>query len=103
MISDSALTVITRAVLDWAGPDAARLTWLTECAVRHLNADWGDIDADDRAANDYALRHRQGRVLSAYDGPAELADDTTDRAMWVITDDLEDPDTAATILFPSDY
>jgi hypothetical protein len=23
--------------------------------------------------------------------------------MWVITDDLEDPDTATTVLWPSDY
>ena len=33
---------------------------------------WNYLDADDRAANDHALRRRQGRVLSAYELPADL-------------------------------
>jgi hypothetical protein len=41
-------------------------------------------------------------VLSAYRLPTVLAATTTDRTVWVITDDLEDPDTATTILWPSD-
>jgi hypothetical protein len=28
---------------------------------------------------------------------------TAERRLWVITDDLEDPDTATTLLRPSDY
>ena len=55
------------------------------------------------AANDAAVRHGQRRVLSAYRLPAGLASALNERQMWVITDDLEDPDTATTVLWPSDY
>jgi hypothetical protein len=55
------------------------------------------------AANDAAVRHGQGRVPSAYRLPAVLASATNDRQVWVITDDLDDPDTATTVLWPSDY
>ena len=34
---------------------------------------------------------------------ADLAATTVEHQVWVITDDLEDPDTATTILWPSDY
>jgi hypothetical protein len=49
------------------------------------------------------VRHGCGRLLSAYRLPADLADASTDPTAWVITDDLEDPDTATTVLWPSDY
>jgi hypothetical protein len=65
--------------------------------------DWGDLDAADWTANDAAVRHGCGRLLSAYRLPVELAFAGTDTTVWVITDDLEDPDTATTILWPSDY
>ena len=68
-------TVVTCAVLDWADVEPSRMAWLAGCLARHLTADWGDLDADDRAANDHALRHGQGRVLSAYELPADLAGD----------------------------
>jgi hypothetical protein len=42
-------------------------------------------------------------LLSAYEVPADLAGSTAERRLWVITDDLEDPDTATTVLWPSDY
>jgi len=32
-----------------------------------------------------------------------IAGDTDEDAVWIITDDLDDPDTATTILWPSDY
>ncbi len=103
MIVYSDRTVVTCAVLDWADVEPSRMAWLAGCLARHLTADWGDLDADDRAANDHALRHGRGRVLSAYELPADLAATTVEHQVWVITDDLEDPDTATTILWPSDY
>ena len=33
--------------------------------VRHVSGDWGDLDPEDRQANEYALRHHL-RLLSAY-------------------------------------
>src|SRR5262249_53516677 len=36
------------------------------CVARHRAGDWGDLDADDWALNDQAVRHARGRLLSAY-------------------------------------
>jgi len=103
MIVHSDHTVVTSAVQAWAESEHTRMVWLAGCLARHLAGEWGDVDADDRATNDHALRRGEGRLLSAYDLPADLAGTTAEQQVWVITDDLEDPDTATTILWPSDY
>jgi len=59
---------------------------------RHVSGDWGDLDADDKALNDAAVRDG-GRILSAY----SLADDIR---VWVIT---EWDRSATTVLLPSEY
>ena len=41
--------------------------------------------------------------MSSYRVPAELIETTAETTLWVITDDLDDPDTATTVLWPSDY
>ncbi len=103
MIVHSDRTVVTSAVHAWAEAEHTRMVWLAGCLARHLAGDWGDLDADDRAANDHAVRRGGGRVLSVYELPADLAGTVVEQQVWVITDDLEDPDTATTILWPSDY
>jgi hypothetical protein len=45
--------------------------------ARHSAGDWGDVDAEDRAANDWAVVFGDERLLSAY----RLADGTR---IWVI-------------------
>ena len=60
--------------------------------VRHASGDWGDVDADDAAANDSAVVY-YGRVLSVY----TLA---TGQAIWIIT---EADRSVTTVLLPSDY
>jgi hypothetical protein len=60
--------------------------------LRHVNADWGDVDPEDRRANDYALL-RGLRLLSVY----HLSDGTK---IWVIT---EAGFYATTFLLPSEY
>lgn len=92
--------VVTSAVQDWLEGDLLRAVWIGGCLARHRNGDWGEVDPDDRAVNDHALRTRRGRLLSAYAVPAEIADTTTEPTVWVITDDL---DTATTVLWPRDY
>jgi hypothetical protein len=59
---------------------------------RHALADWGDVCAEDRAANDSALECGD-RLLSVYgtDG---------DRQFWIIT---EWNRSVTTILLPEDY
>jgi hypothetical protein len=103
MIADSGRTVVTSTVHAWAEPEPTRMVWLADCLARHLAGDWGDLDANDRAANDHALRHRPGRLLSTYELPGDLAVATTEQQLWGITDDLEDSDAATTSLWRSDY
>ncbi len=67
------LTVATPEALDvLTQPD------LVAALRRHAAGDWGDVDDDDRAANDDALR-TDGRLLSVY----RSASGTT---FWVITE-----------------
>jgi hypothetical protein len=58
---------------------------------RHAAGDWGDLDAEDCAANAAALRHGT-RLLSAY---ALLG-----ARVWVIT---EADRSATTVLLPEEY
>jgi hypothetical protein len=95
--------VVTRAVHEWAELEPERRAWLARCLRRHCAGDWGDLDPADWTANDSAARCGCGRLLSAYRVPFELASISADTTVWIITDDLEDPDTATTILWPSDY
>ncbi len=65
---------------------------------RHADRDWGDLDAEDKAANDSDHSHAEGRLFSSYD---TLEHGT----IWVITQDLrgEGDGPITTVLFPEDY
>lgn len=59
---------------------------------RHVRGDWGELCAEDKAANDAALQHG-ARLLSAYRG----RDGTK---FWIITEaDRE----STTVLLPDEY
>ena len=58
---------------------------------RHASGDWGEVDPDDRAANDDALRSGE-RLLSVYQS-------ATGTTFWVIT---EADRSATTVLLPDD-
>jgi len=60
--------------------------------VRHVAGDWGDLDEDDKAENESALKDGL-RILSAY----RLSDETK---IWVIT---EADRSSTTILLPEEY
>ncbi len=63
-----------------------------EFLQRHAAGDWGEVDAHDKAENEYSLQ--QGfRLLSAY----RLADGTK---IWIIT---EADRSATTLLLPEEY
>lgn len=65
---------------------------IEEALARHHRGDWGELDDEDRAANDAALRDGS-RILSAYTaGKGEK--------VWVIT---EADRSATTVLLPEDY
>jgi hypothetical protein len=65
---------------------------LLACLSRHAAGDWGDLDADDKEANEEALR-TGGRILSSYIVPST-------GKLWAIT---EHDRSATTLLLPSDY
>lgn len=67
--------------------------WLLAALAKHLSGDWGLLDAEDKAANDAALRHG-ARLLSAYALP------DADGKFWIIT---EADRSVTTFLLPSDY
>lgn len=64
---------------------------LMNMLARHFSGDWGTVDDEDKAANDYALEHGQ-RLLSAYR--------VGDEKMWVIT---EWDRSVTTVLTPDEY
>lgn len=59
---------------------------------RHVNGDWGDVPAEDAAANDDALTSGN-RIMSAY----RMADGTP---FWIIT---EADRSVTTLLLPEEY
>jgi hypothetical protein len=65
---------------------------------RHAAGDWGDLDVEDRAANDADHSQARGRLFSSY---------ATEEhgTIWVITDDLRGGagGPITTVLFPDDY
>ena len=75
--------------------EAGQSPW--EFLCRHLAGDWGVVDAEDKAANDNALRDGS-RILSAY----RL---NTGERIWIITS-AEDDDghrESTTLLLPDEY
>ena len=64
----------------------------TEFLRRHWRGDWGDLDEEDKAENEYSLS-RELRLLSAY----TLQDGTR---IWIIT---EADRSVTTILLPEEY
>ena len=65
---------------------------ITSALRRHLSGDWGELDSQDRDANDQALIHGT-RLLSAY----HAANGTK---FWIIT---EADRGSTTLLMPEDY
>jgi len=88
-------TVATPGALEALGRNGS--TGL-EYLQRHASGDWGDLCAEDKTANEAALK-TGARIMSAY----HLADGTK---IWIITDatiDEEGNRLATTILLPDEY
>ena len=58
---------------------------------RHLSSDWGDLDDEDKAENDFSVKNGF-RILSAYN--------TLNGRLWVIT---EADRSVTTFLLPEEY
>jgi len=81
--------VATPGALDALDGDRALAVMLLQ---RHMYGDWGDICADDRGANEAALRHGS-RLMSVY----RLVGGAT---IWAIT---EADRSVTTLLTPDEY
>jgi hypothetical protein len=68
-----------------------------EFLERHQNADWGDLEIGDKAANERAMVEGD-RIWSKYTL-------TTGQGIWVITEGKDDDGerTSTTILLPHEY
>jgi hypothetical protein len=71
---------------------ALALTEILPALLRHLSGDWGDLDAEDKAANDQSLIDGS-RLLSAYHSAKGIK-------FWIIT---EADRSVTTVLLPSEY
>jgi hypothetical protein len=58
----------------------------------HSTGNWGDLDAEDKQANDRAVLTGDERILSSYQLPI--------KKIWIIT---EADRSATTVLFPYEY
>ena len=65
---------------------------IVDALMRHASGDWGDLDPEDKQANDDALEHG-GRIFSAYTSSAGVR-------FWVIT---EADRSMTTVLLPDEY
>lgn len=81
--------VATPGALDALAPHPGLLHRLL---ARHSHGDWGDLDAEDRRANDEAVKHGS-RIFSAYTTANGVK-------LWIITE----ADRASTcVLLPDEY
>jgi len=84
--------VTTAGVMDRASSDEAFAKFVRKSLERHSQGDWGDLSAEDKKENDYALG-KYLRLFSAYehDGLPKI---------WIIT---EADRSVTTVLFPDEY
>jgi hypothetical protein len=83
-------TGATPGVLDLIELGAVNLNTLLH---RHACGDWGDLDAEDKALNDAAVKTGD-RILSSYK--------VGENVVWIITEGA-DLDLVTTLLLPSEY
>lgn len=83
--------VATRGIASLSEEDPDFNRWVRESIVRHSQGDWGDLDYEDKRANDKALLYGS-RLFSAY----RNGDDT----IWIIT---EADRSSTCVLLPVEY
>ena len=89
--------VATRGVYDLACQNPEFAKFIQQSLNRHVKGDWGDVDKEDKDANDQALKEGT-RVLSAYNDDRFPKNGVA--TIWIIT---EADRSATTILFPDEY
>jgi len=85
--------VMTRGVADKVAEDSNFAEFCLRSLVRHAKGDWGDLCAEDKAENQFALKQGDLRIFSAYESPGLPK-------IWLIT---ESDRSVTTTLFPDEY
>lgn len=85
--------VATRGVYEMVGEDIKFNQFVAKSFERHCNGDWGDLDEEDKMANDFALRNGDDRLFSKYNYKDGIS-------IYIIT---EWDGSVTTILFPDEY
>lgn len=88
---------VTRGVLELCRQDARFAAFVSQSFRRHLSGDWGDLDDEDKRANDRALQAGE-RLFSAFNDDRFPKHGVAN--IWIIT---EADRSATTILFPDEY
>ena len=89
--------VATRGVYDLERENPDFDKFVQKSLNRHVKGDWGDVDDEDKQANDQALKE-ETRLLSAYNDDRFPKNGVA--TIWIIT---EADRSATTILFPDEY
>ena len=84
--------VMTRGVNDQVAENEKFAKFVTESLGRHAGGDWGNVDSEDKATNDLAVKAGD-RLLSAYEQEGLPK-------IWIIT---ETDRSVTTVLFPDEY
>jgi hypothetical protein len=83
--------VMTRGICDTAEGNFKFFNDVMVALDRYSRGDWGELDGEDKQANDYALKHDE-RLLGKYP--------TSEGPIYIIT---EWDRSVTTILFPDEY
>lgn len=97
LLATSGVKFTTTALLATPGANAAFTADEQLAALRrHLSGDWGNLEAEDKAANNHALTDGS-RLLSAYTIGAHK--------LWIVTEAEDDNGVrgVTTLLLPSEY
>jgi hypothetical protein len=89
--------LLTAGVADLIAENADFSKFVAQSLSRHLKGDWGDVDDQDKQANDEAVK-ADDRMLSAYNDDRFPKHGIAN--IWIIT---EADRSVTTVLFPDDY
>jgi len=85
--------VMTRGVADQVAEDSDFAKFCLQSLGRHAKGDWGDLGADDKKENNFALKEGNLRIFSAYEQEGLPK-------IWIVT---EADRSVTTTLFPEEY
>jgi hypothetical protein len=85
--------VATRGIIAEMTESPAFAVYCFECLSRHSSGDWGDMDAEDKAENEFAMKQGNLRLFSSYEQPGLPK-------IWIIT---EADRSSTCTLFPEEY